>query len=424
MSAVKIHYDALAFLSDQQKQLYGSSLTLFNLPSDFFSRKSEISSSAEIEIPAEHFEAGVHILDQFVAFMRRKFPDGQAKFKIQQQGLKLLLTAGSMDGHSEFIESMLDDNGLIPVDELSVHEVLRDKDLIVELQTEMKEVISASRHQNKYFQEVHGQINKLLVLLKNSQNGASEVQVLENPPPKTVPKQTISPEHNNTQNTSNQNAIPSLAEISNQNSDASTNEPEKIILLTSSPKNESVKQTNFKEINAKKIAQLQRSHKSKKAISIGNIGGSPGDPKKIIKLKQTPSGAPSKSSNVKTGKPIKLSQSPKPKNPKDKSPVQKDVVPIISMIQGNLNDLVEELPNNSNIQDEIAELNQSLTPLKTLDCTKALSESSGLSELRKFFKNLTDEESELVQVVIGLKQGLEVVEDLTKNYNDLAVHFQ
>ena len=165
LSGIKIHYDALQFLPDHEKKQYGSSFTLYNLTEEFFEPKPE-SGSCGLEIPSEYLDIGINILNQFLAILNQRRLDSPKDVRIEQNGLNIRMTINPDENDEEIIQAALDDNSIVPLEELSLEDCLKDKDLILELRTEIKEVISNSRDQKQLMQKVYSQLEKTVEALR------------------------------------------------------------------------------------------------------------------------------------------------------------------------------------------------------------------------------------------------------------------
>lgn len=90
-----------------------------------------------IEFPAEYHQAGLGILNYFGTYLREKYPDEDAKVKIEQDGLKVRLTIESKDGSSEIIEKALHEYELIVTNQVEPEKFTSNTKLLLELKQEI-----------------------------------------------------------------------------------------------------------------------------------------------------------------------------------------------------------------------------------------------------------------------------------------------
>ena len=151
--------------------------TLYNVPKEFFSPKSDpapiiITNSSEsvtpqIEISGKYRKTGANILSQFAAMLNRKYTNESINTHITQNGLKIRMTILSEGREEEIIEASLDDDWIISPDELSLEDCLKDKDLILELRTEIKEMISSAKDQRNLIKDASSQIEMAVAAITN-----------------------------------------------------------------------------------------------------------------------------------------------------------------------------------------------------------------------------------------------------------------
>lgn len=90
-----------------------------------------------IEFEPEYYQAGLGILNYFGTVIREKYPDGNAKVKIEQNGYSVIMTIETKDGEKETIEKLLQSYELVVIGEQSP-EILFDSQLqIIDLKHEL-----------------------------------------------------------------------------------------------------------------------------------------------------------------------------------------------------------------------------------------------------------------------------------------------
>jgi len=76
-----------------------------------------------IEFPPEYHQAGMSVLNYFGSVLKKKYPDTEAKIKIEQDGLRVKMVIDPVDGGKrEVIEETLDDYGLVIKGEMTPEE--------------------------------------------------------------------------------------------------------------------------------------------------------------------------------------------------------------------------------------------------------------------------------------------------------------
>ncbi|MFA6136632.1 MAG: hypothetical protein WC667_00965 [Sulfurimonas sp.] len=70
-----------------------------------------------IEFEPEYYQAGLGILNYFGTVVREKYPDGNAKVKIEQNGYSVTMTIETKDGEKETIEKLLQNYELVIIGE-------------------------------------------------------------------------------------------------------------------------------------------------------------------------------------------------------------------------------------------------------------------------------------------------------------------
>lgn len=90
-----------------------------------------------IEFEPEYYQAGLGILNYFGTVVREKYPDGNAKVRIEQNGYSVIMTIETEDGEKETIEKLLQNYELVVIGE-KAPETLFDSQLqIIELKQEL-----------------------------------------------------------------------------------------------------------------------------------------------------------------------------------------------------------------------------------------------------------------------------------------------
>lgn len=91
-----------------------------------------------IEFPPQYHQAGLGILNYFGAVLRDKYPDQNAKVRIEQDGLKVRLIVESENGSREVIEQALHEYGLVLRGEIPPEAFVSSRFKVLELKNEIR----------------------------------------------------------------------------------------------------------------------------------------------------------------------------------------------------------------------------------------------------------------------------------------------
>jgi hypothetical protein len=91
-----------------------------------------------IEFPPEYHQAGMSLLQAFGRAVRIKYPDKKAKIRIEQDDLKVKMIVEPIEGDPEIFEKALNEYGLVVTGKLTPEEYTDNRDLILELKTELR----------------------------------------------------------------------------------------------------------------------------------------------------------------------------------------------------------------------------------------------------------------------------------------------
>jgi hypothetical protein len=100
-----------------------SSTELIELDNQLVGKSIERS----LEFSPEHYQAGVGILSYFSEILQQKYPDVEAKVKIEQDGFKVRMTVDAPDGSQEIVEEALTNYTLVIAKEIPPESLLEDK---------------------------------------------------------------------------------------------------------------------------------------------------------------------------------------------------------------------------------------------------------------------------------------------------------
>lgn len=100
-----------------------SSTELIELDNQLVGKSIERS----LEFSPEHYQAGIGILSYFSEILHQKYPNVEAKVKIEQDGLKVRMTVDTPDGSQEIVEEALTNYTLVIAKEIPPESLLEDK---------------------------------------------------------------------------------------------------------------------------------------------------------------------------------------------------------------------------------------------------------------------------------------------------------
>jgi hypothetical protein len=149
--------------SDQYVNL--ADIQVSNLESDTVENDNKIVDKS-IEFTSEYHVAGLNILNYFGTYLRKKYPNEDAKVKIEQDGLIVRLIVESKDGKLEVIEKALHEYQLIVTGQQSPEEIVQDKDLVLELKSELRLAVARIEMQKDMLQMKNDTINQFNRLLE------------------------------------------------------------------------------------------------------------------------------------------------------------------------------------------------------------------------------------------------------------------
>ena len=100
--------------------------------------KDNIVIDKFIEFPPEFYQAGLGILNYFSQYLHKNYPNENAKVKIEQSEKSLRLIVESEDGNTNIIEKALKEYELIVSGDNRPEDFTSDKELILELKSELR----------------------------------------------------------------------------------------------------------------------------------------------------------------------------------------------------------------------------------------------------------------------------------------------
>lgn len=131
-----------------------------------------------IEFPPEFRQAGLGILNYFGEIVREKYPDTNAKIRIEQDGTKVRMVIEADDGSREVIEKALEEYELVVTGKIPPEEIFENKAKLLELKNELRIAearIESQRDIIEYQKEDIKDLKQLFKasLLSNSSSGVN-----------------------------------------------------------------------------------------------------------------------------------------------------------------------------------------------------------------------------------------------------------
>jgi hypothetical protein len=113
-------------------------LEVIEIESELGIAEKQVVINRSIEFPPEYHSAGLGILSYFGTVLREKYPDQEAKVKIEQDGQIVRMIIETKDGNKEIIEKALQEYELV-ITGAALPETLYDDALkVLELKTELR----------------------------------------------------------------------------------------------------------------------------------------------------------------------------------------------------------------------------------------------------------------------------------------------
>jgi len=98
---------------------------------------NQIKIERSIEFKPEHYQAGLGILSYFGTVLRKKYPEQNAKVRIEQDDNTVRLVVESADGNKEVIESAFDEFGLVIYGDMQPEKFYENYLDVAELKTKL-----------------------------------------------------------------------------------------------------------------------------------------------------------------------------------------------------------------------------------------------------------------------------------------------
>lgn len=144
-------------------------LEIMEIESELGIAEKQIVINRSIEFPPEFHSAGIGILSYFGTVLREKYPEQEAKVKIEQDGHVVRMIIETKDGDKETIEKALQEYELVVTGERAPETLYEDNALkILELKTELRVAYTKIEAQRDLLIHKGEEISTLKSLFENS----------------------------------------------------------------------------------------------------------------------------------------------------------------------------------------------------------------------------------------------------------------
>lgn len=132
-----------------------------------------------IEFPPEFRQAGLGILNYFGEIVREKYPDENAKIRIEQDGSNVRMVIEAEDGSREIIEKALEEYELVVTGQIPPESIFDDRAKILELKNELRIAESRIESQRDLIEYQREDMRELKQLFSSSitSSGASPINL-------------------------------------------------------------------------------------------------------------------------------------------------------------------------------------------------------------------------------------------------------
>lgn len=149
-------------------------LEVVDIESELGIAEKQVVINRSIEFPPEYHSAGLGILSYFGTVLREKYPDQEAKVKIEQDGQKVRMIIETKDGNKEIIEKALQEYELVITGEQPPESLYDDSLKVLELKTELRVAYTRIEGQRDLLAHKGQELSDLKSLFENSLSKGNE----------------------------------------------------------------------------------------------------------------------------------------------------------------------------------------------------------------------------------------------------------
>ena len=158
-------------------------IDIHEIPSEQGIADKQIIINRSIEFPPEYHSAGLGILNYFGSVLRNKYPEQNAKVKIEQDGFKVRMIIETKDGDKEIIEKALKEYELVVRGEQPPESLTSDALQLIELKTELRIAHTRFEAQKDLLAHKDKELDDLKALFGHSLSTRQELPVNVNVSP-------------------------------------------------------------------------------------------------------------------------------------------------------------------------------------------------------------------------------------------------
>lgn len=176
--AFSIEYDLDNIIDEYYNEILSLFSKLHNEIIDMHNEeKTEPTIIRSIEFEPEYYQAGLGILNYFGTVVREKYPEGNAKVKIEQNGYSVTMTIETEDGEKETIEKLLQNYELVVIGEKAPDTLFDSKLQIIDLKHELGIAKVRIETQKELILCKHEEVKNLTSLFKHKLNNSSVINM-------------------------------------------------------------------------------------------------------------------------------------------------------------------------------------------------------------------------------------------------------
>ncbi|MDN3377493.1 MULTISPECIES: hypothetical protein [unclassified Pseudoalteromonas] len=149
-------------------------LEVIDIESELGIAEKQVVINRSIEFPPEFHSAGIGILSYFGTVLREKYPDQEAKVKIEQDGHMVRMVIETEDGNKEIIEKALQEYELVVTGEKPPEAFYDNALKVIELKTELRVAYTKIEAQRDLLIHKGQELSTLKSLFENSLSRPNE----------------------------------------------------------------------------------------------------------------------------------------------------------------------------------------------------------------------------------------------------------
>lgn len=153
-------------------------IDVVNIDSELGIAEKRIVINRAIEFPPEYHSAGLGILSYFGTVLREKYPEQEAKVKIEQDDLNVRMIIETKDGDKEIIEKALQEYELVVTGEKPPESLYDNALKVIELKTELRVAYTKIEGQRDLLAHKGEELSNLKNLFENALSNKTQTPAL------------------------------------------------------------------------------------------------------------------------------------------------------------------------------------------------------------------------------------------------------